>query len=318
MAVVICCPCGTPIDYENLDLVVTLSCPKCSRELELEIEQGPADRRRGLLTVVEGPHWVGERFLVPVGVELKIGNTSGNWICLDSEQVAPYHCRMLLSPQGAVVVEDAKSPTGTWIGQQRIARGRLGPSQSFRVGEFRFRLDFQNSDGTTVVAAPSPVLDRSGVLPTMVKVTPKPTLGNKLASHRFRLARWLLLAAAVSLGVFHLVGLQGVTESWHWARAAAVGLGVGLLTAATGRKVTLAHRYFRYGPIALMIALSIADMVWALPAGIVATLGIAASLGMMIVANPATALVACGAGLGLVSVIIVGIAAIRGVLGLAG
>jgi len=318
MALVICCPCGNPIDFEHLELVVTLTCPRCGREIDLEFEDAQANRRRATLTVIEGPHWIGEQFLVPVGVELRIGQAAGNWISLDSEKIAPLHCRLQLTQQGVVVVEDSQSPTGTWIGHQRIARGRLAGGQALRVGDFRFRLDYQNIDGTTIVASPAVVTERSGILPTMASVQPKATPTNVLLRNRFRLARWLLWACGALMGAYHFAALHQPPLDWHWARSAAVaGLVLGAIL-GTSRHVTLGHRLFKYLPIAVLIVLAVVDMVWVLPAGIVSQLGLAAALAMLIVATPQSTLVVCGTSLGAACMLVGLIAAIKNLAALAG
>src|SRR5262245_47695198 len=117
MAQTICCPCGSPIDCDNLELVITVECPRCRKELNLELQadnNSPAGRR-AMLTVMEGPYWVGEQFVLPVGEVLRIGQGTGNWLSLESTSVSDIHCRLQLTPQGAVIVEDHASHSGVWF-----------------------------------------------------------------------------------------------------------------------------------------------------------------------------------------------------------
>jgi pSer/pThr/pTyr-binding forkhead associated (FHA) protein len=288
MALVICCPCGNPIDFEHLELVVTLTCPHCKRELDLELDNGPADRRRAVLTVMEGPHWVGERFLMPVGADLGIGQAGGNWIALEDETVSSMHCRLRLQEDGSVVVEDRQSKTGTWIGNQRIARGKLAAKQSLRVGRFRLRLDYQAIDGSTIVAAPtSAVADSSGLLPTMATVRRRRTATTWLVTNRFRVARWLLMGAAWALALYHAVTFHAATAfGWRWPVAIAAGVLIGAVLALSGRRVTLAHAHFRFVPLALLVALAVVDLTMAFTAAAVASLAVAASLSLLIIQPP--------------------------------
>jgi hypothetical protein len=313
MALVICCPCGNPIDFEHLELVVTLTCPHCKRELDLELENGPVNRRRAVLTVMAGPHWVGERFLMPVGVDLSVGQASGNWISLEDDAVAQIHCRLRLQQDGSVIVEDRQSPTGTWIGNQRIARGKLAPKQSLRIGNFRLRLDYQAVDGSTIVAAPtSSVSDTSGLLPTMAKVRPRNTPANWLITNRFPFCRTLMLVAAWTLGVYHALALHNAQSmGWRWPVAIAGGLVIVGLFVIAGRQVALAHRQFRFAPLGLFALLAILDLAWGALLPAVVSIGFAACLSIMIIQTPGAALATVGGLTGVLAAIVLAIATIR-------
>lgn len=312
MAVVVCCPCGNPIDFEHLELVVSLTCPSCSRELDIEIDNGPVERRRALLTVMEGPHWVGERFLIPVGVELKIGQANGNWISLDDESIAGVHCKLCLRNDGAVIVEDSQGSPGTFIGTQRIARGKLAPKQSLRIGNFRLRLDYQTHDGSTIVAPPpAPVTDTSGYLPTMTQVTTKKTLGGQIITNRFPIARWTMFAATWMLAVYHFFALHQMDPTtWRWPVAGAGALVLGGVLTLAGRRVALAHQYFKFAPLALLLALAIADMVWALPVPASCAIAVAASVACLVVTTPPVAVAVFGLVLGETAVVVLLVATV--------
>src|ERR1043166_7298502 len=201
MAVVICCPCGTPIDFEHLDVVVSLTCPQCKRELSLEIEDGTAQRRRAVLTVVDGPHWIGERFLVPASLDLQIGQALNNWISLDDEEISPVHCRLKLQNDGTLIVEDRGSKSGTWVGQQKISKVRLAAKQSFRIGPFRMRFEHDRIDGGSTIVESQTEEDLSGLLPVMQRVGGKSSKLKRLVSRRYQIARGVLVATAGVSGV---------------------------------------------------------------------------------------------------------------------
>jgi len=318
MALVVCCPCGNPIDFEHIELIVTLTCPQCKRELDLELESGPVDRRRAVLTVMEGPHWVGERFLVPIGVDLQIGQSGGNWISLDDDTVSAIHCRLKLLQDGSVVVEDRQSKTGTWIGNQRIARGKLAPRQSIRVGKFRMRLDYQAVDGSTIITSPpETATDSSGLLPAMASVHAKLTAAGWMITNRFRFCRWVMGIAAWTMGICHAVGFHSSPALvWRWPVAIVGGLFVVVLLTLAGRRVTLAHTYYKYAPIALLVVLTILDLIWSLTMPAVASLGLAACLSLLIIATPRPAIAVVGGCTGLLAIITLAVAAIRSLMSL--
>ncbi len=177
MSFVVCCPCGNPLERDDVDLVVALDCPHCKRELTLEFEDAEKRRLRAVVTVMEGPHWVGERFIAPVGERLSIGRALGSWLSLDGDGVSDIHCELRLSKRGSLVIEDCGSEGGTWVGKQRISRGRLADKHSFRVGEFRLRVDFQGDDGASAAADDTPFADQTRDLPEMEAVIEEETPG---------------------------------------------------------------------------------------------------------------------------------------------
>ena len=114
MALLVSCPCGNPLDCDHLELVVALSCPKCERELTIEAEDDNGRSYHAVLTVVEGPYWVGEQFVMPLGEDLTLGKGQGNWLSLESDVLAEKHCRLRFSPPGGVEIEDLSTESGTW------------------------------------------------------------------------------------------------------------------------------------------------------------------------------------------------------------
>lgn len=305
MALVVCCPCGNPIDCDQLDLVVTVNCPLCRKELTLEIEDSAGRSSRGVLTVMEGPFWVGEQFVVPVGLELRIGKASGNWLSLDADGLSNIHCRLHMGADGTVILEDTKSESGTWINKQRIARGKLASRQSFRAGEFRFRLDIQSSDGTTVVAAPgaAAALDESAFLPVMREVKDTRDPLRWFSINRFVIARTFMLSFAVLMGLFHICAIRLNTDSTRpWLVASLTGIGIASVFLVAGRRVALAHKYLKYASLSVLVGFAILDLTWTMPVPAIACFAMAACLTVLIMRVPGGVLAMIGTTVGLCSV----------------
>ncbi len=280
MSLAVCCPCGNPLECEHLELVVTMVCPQCHRELTLEFESADHRRRRAVLTVMEGPHWVGERFLVPVGQPLTVGAALGNWLSLDDAGVSDVHCEVRLTPQGNVVVVDRGSADGTWIGKQRIRRGRLSDRESFRVGAFRLRLDFDRSDGTPA-AVDSTVIDiGGGVLPRMTQVGGDATAGTWLVRNRYVVSRWLLTVFAWLAGVDHACHLS-LHAGWQWYGSAIAGLVILVVLSEAGRRIALVRPYMCPAALILLLFLAVLDGLWGLPVAAAGALALIASLALL-------------------------------------
>lgn len=300
MAQTICCPCGTPIDCDHVELVITATCPRCDRELPLELADS-FGARRAMLTIMEGPHWVGEQFILPVDADLTIGRASGNWLSLDADDIADAHCRLKLSATGTVVIEDLNSPGGTWIGPQRIVRGRLAPAGSLRVGPFRFRFDIQTPEGRIVTPAGRDEIDSELALPTMASVKRKNSPAQWAARNRFILARWTVLALASIGGADFTLHLRArPPQPWSWNKAVIAGALVWLVTSFAGRHVTLIHKHLRYVSLGLTLALAVACLNAGAGALAAASLCAAAGLVVLILREPQPwlALVAALVGLG--------------------
>lgn len=305
MAMVVCCPCGTPVDCEHIELVVTLSCPACNKEINIELEDPNGRVRRALLTVMSGPYWVGEQFVIPIGEPLRIGRAAGNWLSLDSEHLSDVHCSLNVTPDGHIIIEDQGSRTGVWVNRQRIARGKLAPMQSFRVGEFKFRFDMQSPDGTTVVAAPSATAaaDESGPLPFLSQVQQKPTPLRWLVSNRYRISRLYMQPFAWLMGLYHLLAFRMKSDGagpWFWSLLGAAAIAAGL--ALAGRRLTLVHRHFKYASLASLLVLAVIDLMLALPVPAIACLFLAACLTVMILRVPSGWLALLGALVGFMAV----------------
>jgi hypothetical protein len=281
-------------------MVVTLTCPSCTRELLLEVEDGPT-QRMAVLTIMEGPHWVGEQFVVPVGVTLPIGSASENWLSLDDEKLSAQHCVLHLTKAGVLILEDRKSEAGTWVRQQRVARAKLPFKQSFRVGGFRLRVDLQTPDGSTITtpAQQSTPLDNSAFLPTMTAVTGKKSFGYKLIANRFILSRVLINAFAILAGLYHVFALHGKTVSpWPWNKSIITGSVILVCLVAAGRRVALAHRYLQFASLALLVVTALLDLAWSLTGGATCALAVAASLTVLLMPQAKQPLAITGAAIG--------------------
>jgi len=289
MALNICCACGFPLECDNLELVVTLSCPQCGRELPIELEVSPTKRYNAILTVTAGPYWIGEQFALPIGVTLAIGKAGGNWLSLESDELSDVHCRLALAPEGHLILEDKASQTGTWVGDQRIVRGKLQRGHSFRVGEFRFRFEFISPEGTTVVAAPVGPVEQSDtdMLPEMKRVHQTGSPITWIVRNRFMIARAFITLAAWLLGVFHACELADVNAGpwpWYWAVAGGCGIIAGLSVA--GRRVALTHRHFKYVALGLLVLLALFDVTSGYAEPAIAALMLAACLTLLVMRVP--------------------------------
>ncbi len=280
------CACGNPLEGENLDLVVTMSCPHCQRELTLEMDDATGASRRPLLTVVQGPHWVGEQFVVPVGIDLSIGSGPSNWLTLEDGSISEVHCRLRLLPDGGLMIEDQKSERGTWVGPKRIARGKLIPSQPFRVGVFQFRLDL-----CLIEAQPAPPPQRinlqDGDPSVRFDVTPpQPALFRWIVRNRFQISRLYMAVGAWMMGVFHAVAWYGGRGWGAWSRLV---LGAMLITAvmlASGSHVSLAHRRFKYASLIVLVLLAVIDLSCQFHGAAIASLCLAACLTILVMRIP--------------------------------
>jgi len=286
VAVVVCCPCGNPLDCEHIELVVTLSCPHCNRELTLELEDRSNRCSRALLTVMEGPFWVGEQFLLPVGEDLLIGRSSGNWLSIDSDALSDVHCRLQLSREGSLIVEDRNSATGTWIDAKRIASGRLRHSGSFRAGDFRFRLDLRVADGTTITNA---LALSAGPAPMQVvgRVQKTPSRFRWLVTNRYKVARAMLLAFACLAGAYHLVGVPRVSHSdtpWLWASLSGAVVAGSMILCS--RRLAMGQHVVSYLTLSALVVLAIVDLIWGLPVAAIAGLALAGGLTLLVMRVP--------------------------------
>ncbi len=301
MALLLCCPCGTPIDAENIDLIVEAECPRCQRMLNLELEIATGRYQRPVLTVLEAAEsdWVGEKFIVPIGESLTIGTGSSIWLSLDSAEMEERHCSIRVSTKGYIVIEDLDTKAGTWVGGARIAKGKLRAGEWFRVGEFRFRLDFKSSLGTASGGTSDEDEDFAAVLPdgevARLHYTDSPL--DRLVQNRFSIARQSLKVFAGLALVYHVIMLRfHDTNPWELHYALLAGLIVFGLLYASARFMRVLHKNLRFIPIGLLVVLAIVDIAaWAVPLACIGALVMAAGL-MLLINNstePTVAVIAC-------------------------
>lgn len=295
MALTVCCPCGTPLDCERVDLLVHATCPACGRALQLELDDGLRGRNRAILTVMEGPFWVGEQFVMPIGQDLFIGKGEGNWLALESDEIADRHCRIKVTPRGVVQIEDIESEAGTWIGSLRIARGKLRPAESFKIGEYRLRLDFQAAIGGEIVSKKLLDEDESSVLPSLRAVETSKSVIGRLVANRFVIAREMIIHFSWLTAAYHLFSLRAAPQSWQWYEALMPAVVILVALNAAGRKVALVHHYFKFAVVGVLIAIGIADVVvWRDPLPAIGALVFAASLPLLTVETPSPGRAASG------------------------
>lgn len=288
MALLLTCPCGNPLDCDGLEVMVTVTCPRCNREFGLEVQDEGGRRRFAILTVMEGPYWVGERFIMPVAETLHLGKDADNWLSLESDELAPRHCKIALSPRGRVDVESLAPEKGVWIGDACIMRGRLLPQESVRLGEYRLRLDYVDAiGGETIVEDIED--DSSLALPTMSTVGMGHSPAGWIVRNRFFLARWAIVIFAWFAAAHHVLALATRTSPAPWPLHWALGVGAGIVVSllVSGRRVTLIHEYLRFVPIGLLVLLAMFDTIaWQLPLAGVGSLLLAAALSLLAIRVP--------------------------------
>lgn len=316
MALLLCCPCGHPLDCEQLELVVTFQCPKCSRDIQIELNDAQRGRYRALLTVMEGPYWVGERFVLPVGQDLLIGTSGNCWLSLESNKLATEHCRLKLTQRGAVQIEDLQTESGTWIGPLRISTGKLKPTDSLTLGEYRLRLDLQDVIGGEIVSNKLVAADTFGVLPDLRAVDGARSLIDRLVANRFGIGRELIVLFAWFCATYHVFALhaQPLGWEWYWTVIAGGCLMTPLLIA--GRKVALVHRLYKFAAIAVLVVIGVVDVAaWALPLPAIGALILGAALPLLTVEESTPAKAVSGVIIGGLAVGYMGIVALLAVAG---
>lgn len=286
MGLAVQCACGNSLEGENLDLVVTLSCPHCRRELTLELDDVTGTSKRPVLTVVQGPHWVGTQFVVPVDVDLSIGRGSANWIVLEDASISDIHCRIRLLADSGLILEDQKSATGTWVGPKRVARGKLITSQPFRLGNFSFRLDLLPIDTTAAPQKPIDLRDEEPSVRFDVN-RPEPAVFRWMIRNRFAVSRLLIVISAWTMGVYHAVAWFPGSKGWgHWSRLV---LGAAAITAAmlaSGSRVSFAHRQFKYASLGVLMVVAIIDLLFQFHGAAIAAFCLAACLTILVMRVP--------------------------------
>lgn len=123
------------------------SCRAPCASASWEFEAGQVASCRAVLEVAEGPHLVGQSFIVPIREELVLGSNDGSWLVLPEGEVAADHCTLKLDRHGVATVANLGSPQGTWIDQLRIVEGVLQPGLDLRLGFYRLKMRYADVGG---------------------------------------------------------------------------------------------------------------------------------------------------------------------------
>ena len=80
--------------------------------------------------------------------ELKIGRAPENDLCIRDQSVSQFHARVVLTPKGAVFVQDLGSTNGTFVNGEKIVRHTLWDGDKIHIGRqqvlrFCFQADAQ-------------------------------------------------------------------------------------------------------------------------------------------------------------------------------
>lgn len=319
MGLLVCCPCGNPLDCDHLELVVSLSCPKCDRELTIEAEDENDRSYHAVLTVMDGPYWVGEQFIMPLGEDLTLGRGQGNWLSLESDALAEKHCRLQFSPPAGVELEDLSTESGTWVGRSSVVKCRLKPGQDFTVAEYRFKLGFQDAVDNKSVTQSAATPGRPARLPALGRIGSEKSPTDWLVRNRFQISRWLVLSFAWVAAVYHFCALQLSLHNDNALRgyeAFFVGLAILGALSYSGRRVSLAHRYLKFLSLAVLVTLAITDIAGARPLPAICALVLASVLPLFTTLVPSRVLAVFATLLGLGSTVVLAILALNSTLAL--
>ena len=76
-----------------------------------------------------------------------IGRAAGAQFIVDAPLVSRVHCRLTLSPDGDLTVEDLGSTNGTYVNDLRVEHSMpLQPSDTLKVGRVSFAVERASSD----------------------------------------------------------------------------------------------------------------------------------------------------------------------------
>jgi two-component system cell cycle response regulator len=80
--------------------------------------------------------------------ELKIGRAPENDLCIRDQSVSQFHARVVLTPKGAVFVQDLGSTNGTFVNGEKVVRHTLWDGDKIHIGrqqvlKFCFQADAQ-------------------------------------------------------------------------------------------------------------------------------------------------------------------------------
>ncbi|MFO0973812.1 MAG: FHA domain-containing protein [Phycisphaerae bacterium] len=294
MAEILHCVCGRPIECARTDIIETIRCPHCNIELALDLPDESA-RRRGYLTVVEGPDRRGEVVLIPVGERLGIGSRLGNWLYLPDPSVAWLHCRVALQAGGELDVYGDESQPGV----PATPTARLRSGQALRVGAFVLRfligpIQPVGPGGGALGQRPviAPPADRG---PVLQRVGDGGRRVARLARMRFGVARFAAVALTAAAAIINLARLSRADRLWTIESAVRMVPLIAVLFAA--RRIGLGRAGWNWGVVGVLVLAGAAQLFGAQPLLAVA-LGVAAGgISLLVPTRIGVAVVMCGVAL---------------------
>lgn len=242
MATLIPCPCGNSVQCANLDLVVSLPCPSCGRELEVEFVDAQRRRQRLLLVQSDGPRMTAPQFILPINDELLIGSNGQRWMLLPDAQVAGVHCRLRADAAGTVRLEDFNTPAGTWVDDARVVRGELRPGQQLRIGGYAFCLQVEDVEQARVErnTARRERQQAAANPPPPQRIVATSGAARTLTARRFALSRLLTVVFGWVAALYHY-GQFGEAMPMEAAYVAALCIVGGVAFSLIAQRMSLAR-----------------------------------------------------------------------------
>ncbi|HKQ70154.1 MAG TPA: sigma 54-interacting transcriptional regulator [Polyangiaceae bacterium] len=116
---------------------------RTSRSTEVHVR--PLNERVGRLVVVDGPNR--NAFVGLVLAQATVGRHPTNDLVLDDPRVSSVHLELVRRPAGRVLVRDAGSTNGTWLGDHRIVEVELAAGAMIQVGDSVLRVEADHRVG---------------------------------------------------------------------------------------------------------------------------------------------------------------------------
>src|SRR6266511_557774 len=91
------------------------------------------------LVVIEGPNRGAA--LALVRAQATVGRHPTNDLVLSDPPVSSVHLELVRRPGGHILVRDAGSTNGSWIGEHRLLEAELAPGAILRVGDTLLRVE---------------------------------------------------------------------------------------------------------------------------------------------------------------------------------
>src|SRR5260221_859188 len=111
----------------------------------------PEPQRVARLVVVEGPNRGAA--LALVRAQATVGRHPTNDLVLSDPRVSSVHLEVVRRPGGRVLVRDAGSTNGSWIGDHRLFEAELFTGATLRVGDTLLRVDADEGAAPVQAAA---------------------------------------------------------------------------------------------------------------------------------------------------------------------